>query len=426
MANYEIRGSSVRIRVSLGYDIKGKQIIRRKTFQLDENLTDRQKEKEIQRLCVKFEEEAKHNYSANANMRLAEFADLWMQDHVRLNLKAKTINGYEKLMPFIINELGHMKLSDLRPTHLNGFYKKVIKRGNIAIEKRIKNLKEEIEIITKQKPNSKKLIRLRKEYEQIQPQPVSSSTVKAYHRVLSSMLEKAVQWEVIDSNPAKKADPPKVKQKEAGYLEEEDARKLLNLIDNQPIQFKTMIALYLFSGLRRGELLGVWWSDIDFKNEMVSIKRAVYYTKNKGVYEDLPKNDSSLRSIKLPSIAFDYLREYRKWQVQQRFIIGDQWKESDRIFTNDTGEYLFPDTITKRFANFIKKVDLPYITIHSLRHTCANLMIYTGTELKTVSSRLGHSNAVTTQRIYSHAFQSADEKAAENLNMLFDKESASF
>ena len=419
MAGAERRGNSVRIKVSCGYDTNGEQIIEQKTFKLNEQLTEKQRNKEIERLKCLFEEQVKSNQYLDGTMRFAKFTDLWREDYAKTHLKTKTFYEYNKLLPIIISEIGNIKLCDLKPTHINRMYRNISERGNVKIEKRIIQLNEKINDLTIQGQRAKTIEKLKKELTEIKPRPVSPNTVRAYHLLLSSMLEKAVEWEVIPSNPAKKASPPKRRNIEAKYLEENDVRNLLKLLDKESIQFKTMTAMYLFSGVRRGELLGLWWDDIDFDMQTIRIRRNIGTISGKGIYEDTPKTDSSKRTIKLPSLAFDYLRVYKEWQDQQKYFASDLWEESNKIFTNDHGGYLHPDTITKRFAEFIKKNDLPHVTIHSLRHTYANIMIYSGIELKTISHRLGHANSTTTQNIYSHVFQSADEKAADTLDNYF-------
>ena len=110
------------------------------------------------------------------------------------------------------------------------------------------------------------------------------------------------------------------------------------------------------------------------------------------------------------------LKEYRAWQNQERLKVGDQWKDSDRVFTRWNGTPFRPDTLTNWFSDFVKRSGLPPVTVHSLRHTNATLLISSGTNLRTVSARLGHSQTSTTANIYAHAIQSADAAAAEALN----------
>jgi integrase len=114
------------------------------------------------------------------------------------------------------------------------------------------------------------------------------------------------------------------------------------------------------------------------------------------------------------------LKEYRKWQTEQRLAVGDQWEDCDQLFTQWNVKPAHPDTITKWFEDFIKQTDLPQIHLHSLRHTNATLMIAGGEDIRTVSKRLGHAQVTTTVNTYTHAIQSADAKAAETLENILD------
>jgi integrase len=123
-----------------------------------------------------------------------------------------------------------------------------------------------------------------------------------------------------------------------------------------------------------------------------------------------------VRTIKLPNQAFDLLKDYRVWQLEQRFMMGDRWEDCDRIFTKWDGTPLHPDSVTQYFNNFISRTDLPKISIHSLRHTNITLQIAAGVPLRTVSYRAGHAQTSTTANIYSHAIKTADEMAANVLD----------
>jgi integrase len=177
-----------------------------------------------------------------------------------------------------------------------------------------------------------------------------------------------------------------------------------------------MIKLFIYSGLRRGELCGLEWKDIDFENHLISVCRSSQYVPDKGIFTKETKTESSVRTIKLPNQAFDLLKEYRVWQLEQRFMIGDRWEDCDRIFTKWDGTPLHPDSVTQYFNNFISGTDLPKISIHSLRHTNITLQIAAGVPLRTVSYRAGHAQTSTTANIYSHAIKTADEMAADVLS----------
>jgi len=242
---------------------------------------------------------------------------------------------------------------------------------------------------------------------------LSKKTIKNYHRLISAILAQAVYWQVISSNPAQRVKAPKVPRTEAKYLDEKQTAILIELIEKTSMQKRTMILLLIYSGLRRGELCGLEWNDIDFANKMITIRRSSQYVPSKGIFTKETKTVTSDRTIKLPTAAFELLAEYKNWQLCEKIKLGDAWQEHNRLFTQWDGKPISPDSITNWFREFIKGTDLPQITIHSLRHTNITLMIAAGVPLKTVSYRAGHAQTSTTSNIYSHAIRSADEMAAE-------------
>lgn len=233
-------------------------------------------------------------------------------------------------------------------------------------------------------------------------------------------MQTAVKWQVIVSNPCERVDPPKIQQKTAEYLEAEEAIRLLELLEENsvPIQYRTAVTVLLFTGMRRGELLGLKWPDIDFDKQTISISRSLLYLPGKGVFEDETKNVSSNRVIKIPSTATASLRSLRVWQMEQRLALGEHWSYTEYIFTAQDGTPMHPDTLSGWFHDFIKKTDLPQIHIHSLRHTNATLSIANGVAVTTVAGQLGHANATTTTKIYAHSIKSAQAAAADMMDDL--------
>ena len=202
------------------------------------------------------------------------------------------------------------------------------------------------------------------------------------------------------------------------YLDDVEATHMLELLEKEEIQYKVAIHLLLHTGFRRGELMGLEWSDIDFENQVIHVRRSSLYLPDKGVFTDTTKNTTSDRAIKVSAATFDLLREYEAWQAEQRMLIGDQWQQSDRLFTAWNGKPMHPDTLTRWFHKFVRKNKLPQVSIHSLRHTNATLLIANQIPITTVAKRLGHANASTTSKIYAHAIQSADAAAAEALDII--------
>ena len=211
---------------------------------------------------------------------------------------------------------------------------------------------------------------------------LDANTVRGYHRLISSILTKAVKWGFIPFNPAANAELPKLMPKEAAHLDEEDARRLLELLQNEPAKYRAAISFDLLSGLRRGELLGLRWSDVDFENETVTIVQTSSYVPGVGIYTDTPKNKTSARPLKLSRSAFFVLRQVQEWQEEQRALCGDGWKDKDgRIFTNDEGAPIHPDALSSWFGDFTRRNGFTEIHVHSLRHSYASLLIAEGTPL---------------------------------------------
>lgn len=234
------------------------------------------------------------------------------------------------------------------------------------------------------------------------------------------MLETAVKWQIIVSNPCDRVQPPKVERKEARYLDEKEAAEILELLQSEPLKFRTMITLFLYSGMRRGEMCGLTWGDIDFSTGVIDINKSSLYLPTKGIFDDTTKNKTSNRSIKIPRFVLELLQEWKKEQTLLCMRSGTAWKgtrgSACKVFTQDSGKPIHPDTVTDSFRKFIQKNNLPSACVHSLRHTNATLMIASGIDIRTVSKRLGHAQTSTTSNIYTHAIRTADEIAADAID----------
>ena len=179
-----------------------------------------------------------------------------------------------------------------------------------------------------------------------------------------------------------------------------------------------MVQVLLYTGLRRGELLGLEWTDIDFENKFLSVRRNSQYVPSKGVYDEDPKTEHSRRRIRISDNVVELLKAYKEWQDNNIENLGDKWEDTNRLFTKWNGGAMHPDTISGWFHDFIKRKQLPDVCIHSLRHTNATLMVANGIPIKVVSDRLGHASVTTTSNFYLHMIQSADDAAANMLNDL--------
>ena len=182
-----------------------------------------------------------------------------------------------------------------------------------------------------------------------------------------------------------------------------------------PLKWRTMLFLLLFSGMRRGEACGLVWEDIDFENRLVHITKANQYLSGKGIFETETKTPSSVRVIKLPSEMMAMLKEHKEWQSEERTKMGDRWEYSGKVFTQENGRPIHPDSVTAWTQEFRESNDLPYFTPKALRHTSATLLIMSGIPVRAVAGRLGHANPSTTNTFYSHAIQTADALASDIL-----------
>lgn len=446
MATIRKRGNSYQIRVSAGYDTNGNQIIKTKTWKPEPSMTERQIKKELDTQAVLFEQQVQTGQFLDGNITFAEFTERWFKEYAEKQLKARTLQSYKDLMPRIIQALGHIKLSRLQPHHLMEFYNNLAEKGVRLDTKYIacENFKEivlaagytqkslssaaNIAVSTLRacykgqnvsKETADKLSATLGKKDIFAPvddnNTLADTTIVKYHRILSSILTTAVQWQIIPANPCSRVKPPHVEYKEAPVLDETQLDNLINCLDNEPLKYKTAIMLVLYTGMRRGELCGLNWSDIDFDRSIIHITKSLSYTPEKGIFEAPPKSRQSRRAVNIPQEMILLLKEWKIEQCKQKLSLGDQWQESGKVFTSNDGSVMRPDGLTRWFQRFVKRNNLPNIHPHTLRHTSATMLIAGGVDIATVSNRLGHANKSTTLNIYTHAIKSADAAAANLL-----------
>ena len=184
------------------------------------------------------------------------------------------------------------------------------------------------------------------------------------------------------------------------------------------MKYKVAIILTVFTGVRLGELMGLDWENIDFKNKEITVNKSSQYLASTGVYTKPPKTPSSFRHISIPDSVIEILEEYKLWYDEQKTIVGDFWHESNRLFVQDDGKPIHPSTISKWFEKFVKNIGLPVINFHGLRHTNATLLISQQVDVATVFARLGHAQITTTYNFYVHPLKSHDRTAGNVLENL--------
>ncbi|MCL6560226.1 MAG: site-specific integrase [Firmicutes bacterium] len=378
----EKRGENTwRLNAPGGTGPDGKRVVYRKTVEA-------KSKREAEKLLAEFVAEVqKGQYVEPSKLTFAEFVERWLKNYAEKNLAPKTLFRYKQILESrVLPAMGHLKVEQIKPFHLMEFYANLQEDG----------------------------IR-----EDGKPGGLSEKTILYHHRVISSILNDAVEWQVIPSNPAARVKPPRVQKKPAACYDEEQTAALLAAAEAEEAKYRVLINLAVFTGLRRGELMGLEWKDIDFAAATLRVHQASQYLPGRGVFTKEPKNESSVRILALPSFLVVMLKQYKKEQAEARLKAGDLWQGSDRLFTTWDGQPMHPDTISKWFPKFLKKHGLPSLPFHGLRHTAATMLINQGLPAKSISGRLGHANIGTTMDIYGHYLRSADREAADRLEQVY-------
>ena len=451
MATIKKRGNSYQIRVYAGYDVAGKQIERTMTWKPPADWNERRAEKEAQRQAVLFEEQVRTGGLANGKMKFSDFADYWIEKYAEQYLKLKTVTRYRGLLKRINQSIGYLPLNKIQPGNLMEFYESLSMeapenatyRCTVDLKSLLKSQKitqvacaekagisvTTVSSICRGKSISSQSARA---ISRVLDSPTSSlftptepqkclapQTVRHYHRLISDILGDAVKWQFIPYNPCARIAPPKAEISDIEYLDDTQAKHLLVLLQKEPGIYRRAISLLLLTGLRRGELLGLEWQDIDFSAKTMYIARTSQYLPSHGVFTETPKTKSSKRLVIVSDQVLDILREQLLWQHRQARQLGDTWIASGRVISAEDGSPMHPDRLTRWFGKFVRRTDLPPIHIHSLRHTYATLCIANGIPITAVAAQLGHANVATTATIYAHAIKSAQIAAADKVGGLF-------
>lgn len=305
MATIRKRGQSYQIRVSCGYDTKGAHKEQAMTWKPDEGMTERQIQKELNRVAVKFEESCMSG-QVTATIKFEDFAEQWFKEYAELKLKPKTIEGYRWMSKRIYKAIGHLRLD------------KITARD---IQKFILEMTEEKRCDGRNKRNGR----------------LSAKTVKLHISMISTIFDYAIKMQLLQHNPCRAVTLPKPDGEKREVYTLEEIQQLLDLFQKEPEEnFKYVLfyTLAIYTGFRRGELLGIEWKDIDFSTNMVTINRTSLYSKSQGgTYTETPKTETSYRTLKLPDEVIGTILHWRDLQDKQKNKVGSKWQETDRIFT---------------------------------------------------------------------------------------------
>ena len=255
--------------------------------------------------------------------------------------------------------------------------------------------------------------------------PLSTKTIKNYYILLSSIFKTAVKWQILKSedNPMNGVFTPKVQRKPVKALSKDETRTLLKTInESAPLKYQIFINLAVITGMRRGELCGLTWDNIDWENGFIKIDKSVLYDKNNGgVFVDSTKTENSVRIVKIPEYITNLLKKHKEMQDCNKSLIGNHWNKNGFLFVQDNGNPMHPNTPYTWFKRFQNSHNLPECSLHALRHTTATLLILNGADIKSVSGRLGHSNSGTTVDTYGYYLREADEVVTQTLYTIINE-----
>ena len=361
MASIEKRGNSYRIKVSCGYKADGTQVFQRMTWTPDEKMTAKQIEKEVQRQAVLFEEECKRGQIVSA-VKFEAFAEEWFEEYAKPNLRNTTYERLLQLRKRVYAAIGHIRLDKITTRLIQKFINSLAQDGVNEITKK----------------------------------PLSYKTMVHYLSFISTVIDYAIKMDMLTDNPCRRVTIPKGSKKERKILSIQETEDFLKLLETAPLKLRTFFTLDIYSGYRRGELLGLEWKDVDFENNTIKVRRTSNYTAKKGIYTDTTKTKKSQRTQKYPQYVMDMLWELRKEQDEQCARMGDKWQDYDRLFIKWDGSPMNNNTPYFWFKEFCEKNSIRFCDIHSLRHLHASLLINAGVDVVAVSGDLGHSQVSTT------------------------------
>ena len=311
---------------------------------------------------------------------VAEWLRLWYELYAKPNIRPTTAEYYRRCIELhTIPRIGDIKLNKLTSREIQKLYKDLQENG-----------------------------RLRECQKRKQP-GLSSSTVRGIHMMLHNALDRAVKERLILRNPTENCIIPKIQKQEMKILHPEDMKAYLEAADKRGVL--PMFYLEQVTGLRKGELTALLWSDLDEKRCTISVSKQAVGDRHRNVEISRPKTENSVRKISIPQSAVDLLiAEHRKHP-------DNPW-----MFPSPrTGEMYHPDSIAKLHEKIMKDTGLEHIRFHDLRHTFATMALQNGVDVKTVFSMLGHYDAGFTLRTYTHTTRQMQEQAAEKMGSFMEQ-----
>jgi len=338
--------------------------------------TKRDAERELARLVNEINIGA---YVEPSVMPVCDYLERWLRDYAKSNVSAKTYERYNEIVRNSISPaIGSYALSKIRPLHIQAFYTEALTSG-------------------------------RKDGRG----GLSAQTVLHFHRVLHKALDQAVKWQLLSRNPANAVEPPRPQRRQMRALDEGETAALLRLVNGSRLFLPVLLAVS--TGMRRGEVLGLKWSDIDLKSGKAIVCRSLEQTKN-GVSFKSPKTERGRRTVVIPGFAIEALNTHRAEHARQRLALGPDYNDQGLVCPRPDGTPWPPDGLSTAFSSLVRLADFDHVRFHDLRHSHASQLLRQGVHPKIVAERLGHSNIGITLDTYSHVLPGMQEDAAHRID----------
>ena len=449
---------SYRVQVKAKNQRTGKFEAKAITWKKPLELTETQAKKELQRIALELEERSNKQLNGllavDNDITFIDYAERWLEKIKNTRSLNYYVKGRDCLKKFY-KYFGNIKLNQITPVMVQGFlddmmmkrYEKKSARLTGDLNQYLKShCIKQVDALKKigisksilASANAGYCIRIENaekicnalglKYEdyfttEVQSRAYAKETIMKLKRTLATILADAKRQRLVEHNFASRdyIAPIQGYKKEVKILNDKEAKILANYLHTeQNPRWKIALLTVLFMGLRRGELAGLEWKDIDYENKTMTIARSVQDIIGFGLITKEPKTENSKRTILMPDKLIDYLKEYEIWWLNQKKYLGDRLGNTDRLFCTEDGTDISPGLFRVWLQKTLAKVDLPKVTLHSLRHTNITLQLVAGVDMKTVSARAGHSKASTTSDFYSHFIKNSDIHASEILNKIFE------
>lgn len=360
---------------------------RRKSLAVDGTRLDA--EKALTNLLAEIDKGA---YVAPSKLIMTGMLDVWLRDYARPNTAPKTYERYVEMAERWAGVLGPVKLSELSPARVQTQYTTWLSTG-----------------------------RVRRTKDGLRPEGgLSKQTILHHHRLLSQVLKQAMKWGFVARNVCDMVTPPRPDKSTRPTYEWDEVRTLLEAAKSSYMYAPIVVAI--FGALRRGEVFGLRWADIDFDKATVRVAQVIEHTREFGTrIKEYPKNSSSRREISVDDYVLDALKTVKAQQAREKLALGPAYKQNDLVFTMIDGSPRNPNSMSTSYSQIIARAKIKKITFHDLRHTHATLLADEDQGLNVIKDRLGHSSIKVTGDLYAHVSRKQDGRARDAFGEAFRK-----